>query len=1015
MKKSFLLCTLSGILFCSSSLTYALSVTTSPSIVRYLSTYSPSNSSITPSEVDGYPITTPSMTKPAVTITTTVIPNPTGTGTSRNGPAELGHSTISTYGGETTNPPTLPNTSETLTNSEPSAVSSRGRGRISPQDHKEETSPKNTETDRAPSTGPELQFARIGTESSNTESNSRENVEHYPPENPVLSGNERETAEAGPAKSRRRQGASSSSTGPVTGEKPPSPSMPPQSRPEEPVLAQPESAKPAPEKPISAQEMPKKPELEKPVQGEDKRSGIVVEDGETVTLRDVNVYDKYFAVYVTGENSVAEIRGGTVTADFVALSTTDGGTIDASNIVATAETAGLVSSDGTIKLKDSTVYVTGLYKANGIVLKDTLSYVLENQDIRNVEGKADAAPKEQNIANRIILDNTKLSVENGIGIGVYGTHINNEIDLKNSEIRADVLLKSETATSLLLTANHSLLEGRVRISEESKIVFDLTNGSKWLLKANKNAMNDDKEPADYAQFGSDRKSHSNLSTLKLTDSMVVFEKPTEGKYQTLLIGSLPQQGDEDSNAPVVYSAKGVPEIYLNSEWSNSSPIAEQKTDRVIIHGDVEGNTMVHINLLKKEKKITESSSAWGEHMVSLPLETHGVSLIQVSGKADENSFKLAGDYMTMDGLPYKYVLTAYAPGTSHENQNLLGKNDRNFWDFRLQNAYLDKDKKVRALLPQVANYLVMPNALFSAGFADVNNQNVLLDNMRTAVFEEEKNKKNGIFLSSYGEKVTLSSNRDPLHYGYGADVNYTGLQLGVVLATLEGEDISTHFGLLGTYGKLAFTPKDMEDSEKTTLDKWSLTAYSGIQHSNGLYVNALLSYGTLKGNITTALVGNAAKLDGTETLNISATVGQKITTGTKGLMFEPQAQFIYQNLIFDVLSDANGLKVDMGNPRQWLLRMGGRLTQTLTSEEEANAFSVYGKLNILKAFADAETIKIADTFYLDPTGSAIEGGIGVNATLSQNIALHGDISYRHKLQKAGVSGTNFSGGISYRF
>ncbi|VEJ45873.1 autotransporter outer membrane beta-barrel domain-containing protein [Bartonella vinsonii] len=940
MKKSFLLCTLSGIFFCSSSLSYAFSTTPPPSP-----------------------------------------------------------------------PSTLPKPPE----------------RSSLRDHKEEASPRNTETERTSSSGSQLQHARMGADRSNTEAIPRGSVQGYPPAKPALSGNDGESAAAGLAKSRRRQGASSSSTGPVTGEKTPSPSMAPESRPENSELAQPESEKSAPVKPSLGQEMPKKPELakpvsvqpekqpEKPVQSEGIQSRIAVEDGETVTLHDVNIYDRYFAVNVTGENSVAKIRGGTVAANFVALSATEGGTIDASNIIATAETAGLVSSNGTIKLKDSTVHVTGFYKTDGILLKDSLSQVLENQDIRNAEGKADAPPKEQNIANRIILENTKLFVENGIGIGVYGKHINNKINLKNSEIRADVLLKNERGSPLLLTANHSLLEGRVRTLEKSKTVFDFTNGSKWLLKANKNAMNNDKEPSDYAQFGSDEKSYSNLSALKLTDSMVMFEKPMGERHQTLFIGSHPQQGDENSNAPVVYSAKGVAEIHLNSQWSNSSPIAEQKTDRIVIYGDVEGSTVVHINLLKKEKKTTESSSAWGEHMASLPLETHGISLIQVSGKADENSFKLAGDYMTMDGLPYKYVLTAYKPETSHESQNLLGRNDRNFWDFRLQNAYLDKDKKVRALLPQVANYLVMPNALFSAGFADVNNQNVLLDNMRTAVFGTEKNKKNGIFLSSYGEKVTLSSNRTPLHYGYGADVNYTGLQLGVVLATLEGEDIRTHFGLLGTYGKLGFTPKDMEDSEKTTLDKWSLTAYSGIQHRNGLYVNALLSYGTLKGNITTALVGNAVKLDGTETLNISATVGQKITTGTKGLMFEPQAQFIYQNLIFDILSDANGLKVDMGNPRQWLVRMGGRLTQTFTSEEEANDFSVYGKLNILKAFADGETIKIADTFYLDPTGSAIEGGIGVNATLTPNIALHGDISYRHKLQKAGVSGTNFSGGISYRF
>lgn len=48
----------------------------------------------------------------------------------------------------------------------------------------------------------------------------------------------------------------------------------------------------------------------------------------------------------------------------------------------------------------------------------------------------------------------------------------------------------------------------------------------------------------------------------------------------------------------------------------------------------------------------------------------GLSLIQVSGKADKNSFKLANGYVTMGALPYKYVLNAYGPTSS------LGKAER---------------------------------------------------------------------------------------------------------------------------------------------------------------------------------------------------------------------------------------------------------------------------------------------------------------------------------------------------
>ncbi|WP_404977263.1 autotransporter outer membrane beta-barrel domain-containing protein [Bartonella sp. AU55XJBT] len=763
---------------------------------------------------------------------------------------------------------------------------------------------------------------------------------------------------------------------------------------------------------------------EKPVQSENISASVEAKNGETIALHNKKIQDRWSAVHADGKNSKIQMNGGTVDVGFIALSVSDGGEIEAKDITVTAETAGLVNIEGTINLKDSSIHVTGKSESSGIIFRNNLYRAPQRRHPRNAERNANTI-QEQDIAGKVNLENTKLFVENGAGINLYGTNTSGVISLKNSELHADILLKnikneSGSTNTLKLVADHSSLEGRVRTSKDNRTIFDLKEETKWLLKPNKNAVNsdnissDDAVLDDYGQFALDEKSFSNLSVLRLTNSAIMFEKPVERHYQTLFIGPNLSQEDETAHTATVYSAAGLSEIYVNTQWNEHSPVTEQQTDRIMINGDVLGSTVVHINLQETDKK-TDSSAVWEEHMASLPLGTHGISIIQVSGQANENSFRLAGNYMTIGGQPYKYVLTSYKPGTSHESQNLFGKNNRDFWDFRLQNAYIDKDKKVRALLPQVANYLTLPNALFSSGFADVNNQNTLLDAMQTTVFGAKDNKKNNFFFSSYGEKVALSSNRGPLRYGYDADVNYSALQLGAVLAAFEGKDISTHFGLLGTYGKLAFTPKEMQDSEKTTLDKWSLTAYSGIQHSNGLYVNALLSYGTLKGNITTALVGNAANLDGTEILNLSATLGQKLATDTKGLVFEPQVQFIYQNLMFDIFSDTNGLKVDMGNPHQWLVRFGGRLTKTITAVEKNKAVSFYGKMNVIRTFGDGKIIKIADTFDLDPTGSSIEGGMGVNAYFSENVVLSGDISYRQKLQKAGVSGTNVSGGIRYRF
>ncbi|WP_345119662.1 autotransporter outer membrane beta-barrel domain-containing protein, partial [Bartonella pachyuromydis] len=340
---------------------------------------------------------------------------------------------------------------------------------------------------------------------------------------------------------------------------------------------------------------------------------------------------------------------------------------------------------------------------------------------------------------------------------------------------------------------------------------------------------------------------------------------------------------------------------------------------------------------------------------------------------------------------------------------------KDFWDFRLQKETLDDEGKILALVPQVASYLVMPNALFSAGFADVNNQNTLINNMRATAFETKDHKNRGIFLSSYGNKMTLSSHRTPLQYGYGADLSYAALQAGVTLAALEDQNITTNFGLVGTYGKLAFTPKDIKGTDKTTLDKWSLAAYGNLNHDNGIYINALFSYGMLKGNIKTALVGNTAELSNKNTLSASATIGQRLLTNAPGLLFEPQAQFVYQHLTLGTLKDVDNFEVNMGNPHQWLVRVGGRLTQTTLPAEKDCVVSFYGKVNIVKAFADNSTIQIGDTFHLDTMGASLEGGLGVNAQLSQNIALHADVNYQQKLQKAGISGASFSGGIRYRF
>ncbi len=329
----------------------------------------------------------------------------------------------------------------------------------------------------------------------------------------------------------------------------------------------------------------------------------------------------------------------------------------------------------------------------------------------------------------------------------------------------------------------------------------------------------------------------------------------------------------------------------------------------------------------------------------------------------------------------------------------------------LSQALISSKAKTESLTPQITSYLTMPHALLATGIADIHNQNILLDNMQITMFEPKDNKETGFFFSTYGERMTLSSNPPSPPHSTGADIRYAALQAGLTLIALKNQNTSTNFGLLGTYGKLAFTPKNTQSSQKNTLDKWSLTAYGNIQHDSGVYASTLLSYGIFKEDIATALTQNSKKVSGIKTLGASATIGQKVPIIVKRIILEPQAQLSYQRLMLGILSNAENFKVNMGHPYQWLLRIGGRLTQN-----KGHAVSFYGKLNIINTFGKNSTLQIGKkSFQFSPLQTCLEGGLGVNANLSPNINLHGDISYQHKLKKVGISGIHLSGGMRYRF
>ncbi|WP_254473188.1 autotransporter outer membrane beta-barrel domain-containing protein [Bartonella sp. B1098] len=662
------------------------------------------------------------------------------------------------------------------------------------------------------------------------------------------------------------------------------------------------------------------------------------------------------------------------------------------------------------------------------------------------EGQPASEGQLEGRLSRVYLKKTRFVVPESIAL--YSSKLGkSNISLKDTKLFGDLLLKVEGSSSIKVTADASALAGQTQVDNGSVADLVLKNNSQWALL----------RPRHQSLHDPDYKDVSFISSIDLSHSSIVFEKPkssTAHPYQTLYIGK---------GSGVAYQASGDAWIHLNARLNPYDTSDHQVTDRLLIHGDVKGKTIVHIHGV---------AGGLGEKNE----KAHSVSIIQVYGDASPDSFQLNGQYVALDGAPYKYILRSYGPnatrGEEHVKQR-FAQNGGTFWNFRLENEcvqtfadYRDtpmvsnrtppahasvediipassadsvsafsadvvsvssadslskietvslSGRGVRSVVPQVPTYLLLPNSLFHAGLMDIGNQNKQLEIQRAHPREMLEIRENpASFLRGYGGSSRYTSDLSALEYGYGGDLGYYALEAGVLLQKIESVESTISFGVMGSYGKLSLQPLNVEQSQKSTFDKWTATVYGSLQHDTGFYVDGLLSYGFFKGDVLTTVRGKTATLEGNP-LSVSLMSGQKIDTGYEGVVFDPQAQVVYQYLQFNEARDIDYFNIEMDKLDQWMVRVGGRLMKTLAAPEKDRDVSFYGKIHFAHDFGKERSVRFKDSFQLGAFGSSLEAGLGLNARLSQNFALHGDLVYQHKLSKGGFSGISFSGGLRYRF
>ncbi|WP_375666441.1 autotransporter outer membrane beta-barrel domain-containing protein [Bartonella sp. TT121SHDZB] len=619
---------------------------------------------------------------------------------------------------------------------------------------------------------------------------------------------------------------------------------------------------------------------------------------------------------------------------------------------------------------------------------------------------------------------------------------------EGSRIFADRLLDVKNNSFVALDAYASFLTGGAQVEKGSYGSVELFNQSQWTVRASKSALKKNGKGPYFVD--------SSVSFVSLINSSILFNKPQSGYYQRLHVGSV-----DDQSSDYAYIAGGDVRLYVNAQLATNGTRKNVKADKLLIYGNVYGKTKVYI----VNPSVTLGK---GKTLKVKEGDRHDASIIQVYGKAAEDSFKLAAGYVALRGAPYRYSLRAYGPNSSHgkakdENKLAKGKSIKkngDFWDYRLEAEYVQRsprtaqlktsqlkkhashlrvsrsigsyphhnnvlvghdasahylEEDIKAVVPQVPTYLLMPNALFQVGLMDMNNHNKQLETLRaTAGVLGENGKSSALFARGYGGSYRYVSDLSALEYGYSGNLNYNAIEAGVLLNAIEDTHHSLSFGIIGNYGKISLQPQDVEESKKSAFDKWSLTTYGSMQYDTGFYIDGLFSYGLFKGDVLTQARGKTTTLKGTP-LSASLIAGQSLMTGHKGLIFDPQVQVVYQNIRFDKTSDIDGFDVEMGKLDQWVMRVGGRLSKALSASEEGHVISFNGKLHLSNSFGGKQHVQFGDKFQLGAFGSSLETGVGLKAQLSSNFVLHGDVTYQHHLSKAGFSGTIFSGGLRYRF
>ncbi len=279
-----------------------------------------------------------------------------------------------------------------------------------------------------------------------------------------------------------------------------------------------------------------------------------------------------------------------------------------------------------------------------------------------------------------------------------------------------------------------------------------------------------------------------------------------------------------------------------------------------------------------------------------------------------------------------------------------------------------------------------------------------LSTLRSRMGEVRNTGEGGAWMRAYGNQHDVSTT------GYGYRQRQQGLSFGMdALVPLDSGQM-----LLGGLGGYSKSDISLERGSSGKVDSYYLGAYATWLMEEGYYLDTLVKLNQFR-NQSDVVMTNGAKAKGrynNVALGGSVEFGRHVKL-QDDLFFEPFVQLSAVKVQGSSYKLNNGLRAKNAHTQSVLGKAGATVGRNLQLGD-GGVLQPYFKAALVQEFARNNDVRVNDTrFENDLFGSRAELGIGVSASLSQNLNLHSEFDYMKGEHIKQPWGVNF--GVRYNF